>query len=122
MKLKDLLTNKRGQWAERMAEDYLIKHGLKLIQRNYSCRLGEIDLIVQEQDAIIFVEVKYRKNDQFGGGLESIDFRKQKKIKTTAEHYLQNHDRHQEYSCRFDAILITGDVGKPSINWIKNAF
>ncbi len=122
MKLKDLLTNKRGQWAERFAEDYLLEHGLKLIHRNYSCRMGEIDLIMQEKDTIIFVEVRYRKNDQYGGGVESIDFRKQKKVKTTAMHYLQNNDRYQESPCRFDAMIMTGNSSTPSINWIKNAF
>ena len=122
MNLKDLLTNKRGQWAEHLAEDYLAKHGLKLIQRNYTCRMGEIDLIMREHDTIIFVEVRYRKNDQYGGGLESIDFRKQKKVKITAMHYLQNNDRNQEHSCRFDAMIITGISSEPSINWIKNAF
>ena len=122
MNLKDLLTNKRGQWAERLAEDYLIKHGLKLIRRNYSCRMGEIDLIMQERDAIIFVEVRYRKDDQFGGGIESIDFRKQKKLNNTAMHYLQEYDSHQDHPCRFDAMIISGDASKPSINWITNAF
>ncbi len=120
--LKDLLTNKRGQWAERLAEDYLMQHGLELIQRNYSCRMGEIDLIMQEQNTIIFVEVRYRKNDQYGGGIESIDARKQKKLNSTAMHYLQNNDRYQEHPCRFDAMIITGQSSKPSINWIKNAF
>jgi len=120
--LKDLLTNKRGQWAERLAEDYLTQHGLELIQRNYSCRMGEIDLIMQEQDTIIFVEVRYRKNDQYGGGIESIDYRKQKKLNTTAVHYLQNNDRYQEHPCRIDAMIITGQSPEPLINWIKNAF
>ena len=98
VKLKDLLTNKRGQWAERLAEDHLTQYGLKLIQRNYSCQRGEIDLIMLEQNTIVFVEVRYRKDNQYGGGLESIDFRKQKKLLTTATHYLQNNDRYQRTS------------------------
>ncbi len=122
MNLKDLLTNKRGQWAERVAEDHLIKHGLKLIQRNYTCKRGEIDLIMMEQDTIVFVEVRYRKNDQYGGGIESINFRKQQKLQTTATHYLQINDRYQDHACRFDAMIINGHSSQPVINWIKNAF
>lgn len=122
MKLRNLLTNKRGQWAERLAEDRLITHGLKLIKRNYACQSGEIDLIMQEQNTIVFVEVRYRKDNQYGGGIESIDFRKQKKIQMTAMHYLQNHDRHHDHPCRFDAMIINGQASAPTINWIKNAF
>ena len=122
MKLKDLLTNKRGQWAERLAEGHLIKHGLELVQRNYSCQRGEIDLIMQEQNTIVFVEVRYRKNDQYGGGIESIDFRKQQKLQTTAVHYLQTNDPYQDHPCRFDAVIISGQPSHPTINWIKNAF
>ncbi len=122
MNLKDLLTNKRGQWAEKLAEKYLIKQGLKLVERNYSCKRGEIDLIMWEQNTIAFVEVRYRENEQYGGGVESIDFRKQEKIRTTAMHFLQKNHSHQDHSCRFDAVIINGKPDQPSLNWIKNAF
>ncbi|MFK8067647.1 MAG: YraN family protein [Gammaproteobacteria bacterium] len=122
MKLKNLLTNKRGQWAEKLAEKYLTKQSLKLIERNYSCRRGEIDLIMWEKNTIAFVEVRYRKNDQYGGGIESIDFHKQEKIRKTAMHFLQNNHSHQDYACRFDAMIISGEPDQPTLNWIKNAF
>lgn len=122
MNLKNLLTNKRGQWAERLAEDYLSKHGLELVQRNYSFQRGEIDLVMLDNNTLIFVEVRYRKNDQFGGSIESIDYKKQNKLQITAQHYLQNNDRFHDHPCRFDAVLISGESSQPSINWIKNAF
>lgn len=122
MNLKNLLTNKRGQWAERLAEDHLVEHGLELVKRNYSFQRGEIDLIMRDNNTLVFVEVRYRKNDQFGGGIESIDNKKQKKLQMTAQHYLQNHDRFQDHPCRFDAMIISGESSQPSINWIKDAF
>ena len=123
-------SNKRGQWAEQQAERYLREHGLKFIMRNYHCRHGEIDLIMQEQNTLIFVEVRYRKQHTYGGALESIDTRKQQKIQATAMHYLQKHDPHSEHGCRFDALLLaqasqdnhSSPTASPSINWIKNAF
>lgn len=122
MNLKNLLTNKRGQWAEKLAERFLTKQGLKLIDRNYFCKKGEIDLIMWDKNTIVFVEVRYRKDDQYGGGIESIDYIKQKKLQTTATHYLQHNDRHEDYSCRFDAMIISGASKQLSFNWIKNAF
>ncbi len=122
MKLKDLLTNKRGQWAEQLAEKHLCEKGMILVQRNYSCPRGEIDLIMMDTDTIAFIEVRYRKNQQYGGGIESIDTRKQNKLRLTAMHYLQQTDRYQEQACRFDAVIISGSPSSPSVNWIKNAF
>lgn len=119
------MTNKRGQWAERLAEEHLVCRGLKLVQRNYTCQLGEIDLIMREQNTIVFVEVRYRNSEQYGGGIESIDFFKQRKLQSTAMHYLQNHDKHHDHPCRFDAMILGNQHNSASdmtINWIKNAF
>jgi putative endonuclease len=115
--------NNTGKQAEELASQYLQKQNLTLITQNYHCRRGEIDLIMQDQQTLVFVEVRYRKNARFGSALESIDYRKQTKIITTAEHYLlQSEDDYFDY--RFDVIAImpTHHSDEAEITWIKNAF
>ncbi|MBL1321592.1 MAG: YraN family protein [Methylophaga sp.] len=115
--------NNLGKQAEELASQYLQKQNLTLIDQNYHCRRGEIDLIMQDQHTLVFVEVRYRKNARFGSALESINHKKQAKIITTAEHYLlQSKDDY--FDCRFDVIAIMPihNSDKPEITWIKNAF
>jgi putative endonuclease len=92
------------------------------VTQNYHCRFGEIDLIMTEAKTLVFVEVKLRSNNQFGGAAASITPQKQKNIILTAQHYLQRHVKNQiQTACRFDAIL----MDKTNINgieWIRNAF
>lgn len=107
-----------GNKYEQLALNHLLKNNLKLIKQNFYCRLGEIDLIMQSDKNIIFVEVRYRKNNQYGHPLETINLRKQTKIKKTASYYLQQNKLLNAY-CRFDAIAIND---KNEINWVKNAF
>jgi len=110
---------KTGVIAETLAAQYLQKQGLILLQQNYRCRLGEIDLILQDGETLVFVEVRLRTNPRFGGAAASIDLRKQKKIQHTADHFLSTLTRVPP--CRFDAILMQStEPGK--IEWIKNAF
>lgn len=107
----------RGSHAEQLACDYLQASGLQLLRRNYRLRSGEIDLIMCEQDLIIFVEVRYRRNAQYGGALYSISSAKQRRIIRTAAHYLQHYAPTAQ--ARFDVIAVEGDN---DINWIQNAF
>ena len=110
---------KPGLLAEQLAAQYLQQQGLKLLQINYRCRLGEIDLILQDGDTHVFVEVRLRSSSAFGGAAASIDARKQAKIVRTAQHYLSK--LHRIPPCRFDAILMQStDMNK--IEWLKNAF
>jgi len=110
---------KPGALAEQLAAQYLQQQGLKLLQLNYSCRFGEIDLILQDGDTHVFAEVRLRSGSAFGGAAASIDARKQAKIVRTAQHYLSRLQRIPP--CRFDAILMQStDINK--IEWIKNAF
>ena len=110
---------KPGTQAEQLAAQYLKQQGLKLLQQNYRCKSGEIDLILQEGDTHVFVEVRLRSSEKFGGAAASIDNRKQSKILRTAQHYLSTLPRIPP--CRFDAILMqTNDINK--IVWLKNAF
>ena len=110
-----------GNRAEKLANKYLRKRGLKSLTQNFHCRFGEIDLIMEDQDYLVFVEVRYRKNQNFGGAIESVDRFKQAKLRRTAESYLLKSNKH-DYPCRFDILCITGNLKKPEIDWIKNAF
>lgn len=119
-----------GQLFERKAEELLIKNRLILVSRNYHCRYGEIDLIMTDADTLVFVEVRYRKNEDFGSASASVTPAKQKKIILTAQHYLQHHKWTDGHNCRFDVIGI--NPSSPSKNptpkepytleWIKGAF
>jgi putative endonuclease len=110
---------KPGALAEQLAAQYLQQQGLKLLQLNYSCRFGEIDLILQDGDTHVFAEVRLRSGAAFGGAAASIDARKQAKLVRTVQHYLSSLPRIPP--CRFDAVLLqTTDMN--SIEWIRNAF
>lgn len=110
-----------GDRAEKLAYQFLKKQGLTLQQKNYHCRFGEIDIIMQHQDYLVFVEVRHRKSNKFGGALESVDARKQKKLRNSAHHYLNRHKK-TDSPCRFDILCVNGDLNHAEINWIQNAF
>lgn len=110
-----------GLEAQGLAERYLIRHGLRLRERNYRCRGGELDLVMQEGANLVFVEVRYRKHQHFGGALASVDARKQQRLWHAAQHYLQRH-RASDIPCRFDVVAIAPDRrGRPSVEWVQNA-
>ena len=111
---------RKGELAEQQACDYLQGQGLVLIRKNYRCKRGEIDLIMKQHNSLVFVEVRFRKNRQFGGALESITAAKQNKLRLTALHYLQQHGEQQ--NSRFDVVAITGEGKTPQLEWIQNAF
>jgi putative endonuclease len=111
--------NKPGALAEQLAAQYLQQQGLRLLQMNYRCRYGEIDLILQHGDTHVFVEVRLRSGAVFGGAAASIDARKQAKLVRTARHYLSQLQHIPP--CRFDAVLMqAADVNK--LEWVRNAF
>jgi putative endonuclease len=114
-----LNANNSGIAAEKLAETFLKKQGLKLIANNYHCAYGEIDLIMQDKNTLVFIEVRLRTNSQFGSPGESITFKKQQKIIKTAQYYLQQHNTQQD--CRFDAVLLNKQ-NVANIEWIRNAF
>lgn len=115
-----LSRQQKGNLAERTAEKFLRKQGLKLVQRNFSGRYGEIDLIMLDQEILVFIEVRSRNNDQFGSALETIDSRKQAKLIKTAELYLSKNKT--EANCRFDTVDFNGDIAVSTLRWIPNAF
>ena len=105
-----------GTQAEQWAAQYLQQHGLKPVAQNYRSRFGEIDLIMQDGATLVFIEVRLRRNANFGGAAASIDARKQQRIIRTAQQYLAGL-AHLPL-CRFDAVLMD-DHG---MQWLKNAF
>jgi len=115
-------TNQLGKYAENIAADYLAKRNIKLISRNFHSRFGEIDLIGLEQEILVFIEVRYRKNEKYLAVIETIDQHKCKKIVITSQYYLNKHKNYQSHLCRYDVITITGELEQPVIEWIKNAF
>ena len=117
--------NKRkGLHYENLARHYLSRHGLVLLEQNYHCRFGEIDLIMMQQEVVCFIEVKYRKSLAYGGAASAISIQKQKKIVKTALCFIAQNDKIKQHSMRFDALLMQqqADNESPDINWIQNAF
>ena len=107
-----------GKLAEALCADYLQARGLRLIARNYSCRLGEIDLILADGPALVFAEVRLRRNRDYGGAAASITAAKRQRILRAARHYLSGRP---EGPCRFDVILLDA-LDRGRIEWIKDAF
>ena len=106
-----------GEHNERRAERFLIDRGLHLLARNYRCRFGEIDLVLRDGGVLVFVEVRFRRASSFGTAAETVTTSKQRRLITTARHYLQSHP--SVLPCRFDVVAINGQ-NKPQ--WIKHAF
>ncbi|MEE9310259.1 MAG: YraN family protein [Cocleimonas sp.] len=109
---------KSGNDAEQQACKHLQSHGLKLIEKNFSTKAGEVDLIMQDNEALVFVEVRYRKNADFGGAAASVTPKKQQRIIKAALAYQQKYA--PQSSMRFDVVAIEGD--NRELDWIQNAF
>lgn len=110
-----------GQQSENEALLYLQQHRLKLKDRNYICKCGEIDLIMDDAGVVVFVEVRYRKQSKYGSGLESVTKSKQQKVIRAAKCYLLENNLFDKISCRFDVIAASSE-DSDKILWIKDAF
>ena len=113
----------RGKRGEEAAVKYLQKLGYTIIGRNFNCKLGEIDIIARRKEYLVFIEVKLRKNNKFGGAAMAVDRFKQQKIKKTAALYLQQ--KGIEAPVRFDVVLITTSddrIKNENIEVIEDAF
>ena len=108
-----------GAQAELWAAGYLRQQGLTQVAQNYRGRFGEIDLIMQEGSTLVFVEVRMRRNANFGGAAASIDHHKQQRLIRTAQQYLAGLARTPP--CRFDVVLMDDAAGR-NVQWLKNAF
>ena len=106
-----------GKQAESMALQYLKSKRLQLIERNYSMPYGEIDLIMQDGNTVVFIEVRKRNSSAHGSALETIDVHKQRRLTMTAHSWLQKNT--YQGDCRFDVVALGHDN---YLKWIKNAF
>ena len=125
--MKSYLVNPRkvGAKLESDALRFLQDRGYKCVSRNFNSRFGEIDLIVIDNtNTLVFVEVRYRRNLNFGLPAETVSYSKQVKLKKTANYFLSRNQPFNRFSCRFDVIGISqsGSSDQNSIEWIKNAF
>lgn len=114
-----------GKQAEGLALAYLTRQGgLRLIERNYQCRPGEIDLIMMDHEVLVFVEVRYRQDqrNRFGSAAESVTVAKQKRLIGGAQHFLNSQQGYAEYPCRFDVLAMSGPIDHPDYQWIQDAF
>jgi len=111
-----------GFIGEDLAINFLEKNGYEILERNYKCRYGEIDLIARIEDRLVFVEVKLKKGESYCKAIEAVDYSKQKKIIKSALNYIQENNI-ENLGIQFDIIGIELEDGKPpSIIHIKNAF
>lgn len=107
-----------GEAAESLAAEFLRSRGLAISERNYRCRFGEIDIVAREGRTLVFVEVRRRSSEAYGGAAESITAAKRARLLAAARHYLARTGSHAP--CRFDAVLIRGETAR--VDWIRNAF
>jgi putative endonuclease len=106
-----------GDAKEGIARRFLEDRGLTLVAHNVRCRHGEIDLVMRDEQTLVFVEVRYRRSDRFGGAAASVDRRKQARLMAAAGYYLQRHPT--DLPCRFDVVAIGA---QDHVQWIQNAF
>jgi len=107
----------KGDLYEDRALSFLLRQGQVLVERNYRCKWGELDLLMNEKGVLVVVEVRYRKNDRYGSALESVTSTKQARIIAATKHYIVA--KKIDQPIRFDVVAITGDS---SPQWVKNAF
>ena len=114
---EELSRGQKGAQYEDLALKFLLANDLVLIKRNFNCKCGELDLLMEEKGSLVIVEVRYRKNNRYGSALESVTRTKQARIIAATKYYIVMHKIDQPI--RFDVVAITGN-NLPE--WIKNAF
>lgn len=114
------MINKRevGKKYENIAKNYLAKNNYKIVECNFNCKIGEIDIIAKSEGYLCFIEVKYRDRNSLAKGVFAVDKHKQRKIYNVAKYYMLINNISENTACRFDVISIDGD----EITLIKNAF
>jgi putative endonuclease len=110
-----------GKEGERIAEEYLKGKGYKLVERNYRCKGGELDLIVLDRRVVVFVEVKTRTGRGYGSPFEAVEYHKQKRMIRAAQVFLTQKNLHHR-DARFDVVGVSWPAGEPLVEHIENAF
>lgn len=111
-----------GLLGEELALAHLTSHGLNLIVRNYRAKVGELDLVMRDGQTLVFVEVRCRSSQQYGGAAASITWEKRRRLVRAAEHLLMKRAELRRYPARFDVIAIATGEGEAKVDWIKSAF
>jgi putative endonuclease len=111
-----------GQRAEELALKTLEARGLKLLARNYSCPLGELDLVLLDQGSLVVVEVRYRRDESRGSAAETVGPEKRRKLTRATEHFLRSHADLRRKPLRFDVAAVTGEGEALAVEWIQDAF
>ncbi|MET7142921.1 YraN family protein [Xanthomonas sp. PPL139] len=111
---------RRGNAVEAAARAELERAGLRLIAANVAFRGGELDLVMQQAQSLVFVEVRYRRSTAFGGGVASVDLRKRRRLLLAAQLFLAAHPQYASWPCRFDVVEAEGDP--PRLTWLRDAF
>ncbi|MDE2407704.1 MAG: YraN family protein [Xanthomonadaceae bacterium] len=112
----------RGDAVEAAALAHLQARGLQPLARNANSRGGELDLVMRDGAVVVFVEVRYRNSQAFGGGAASVDAGKRRKLVRTAQLWLQRHPQHADAACRFDVVAASGNPAAPQLDWLRDAF
>jgi putative endonuclease len=107
--------------GERLAKEYLVAQGLRFVEANFRLRMGEVDLIMEDGDVLVFVEVKYRSSERYGTSVEQVTARKIQKIRLVAQAYLQRYGQ-DDVVVRFDVVGISPKGTGYRFNWVKGAF
>jgi len=113
---------RRGAGVEAAARTHLLRAGLTDVAANAGYRLGELDLVMRDGDTLVFIEVRYRASADYGGGAESVDRGKRRRIARAAQLFLLQHPALAESYCRFDVVDATGDPEHPDFTWHRDAF
>jgi putative endonuclease len=111
-----------GQAAENLAGDHLLRQGLNVLARNVRTPYGEIDLICEHAGTLVFVEVRFRRDSAHGTPAETVGTHKRRKLRASAEHYLQAHRLGSKKAARFDIVAIHGPLAQARVEWLQNAF
>lgn len=112
----------KGEHYEALALAHLEAAGLQMVEQNFRCKTGEIDIICRDGDELVFVEVRYRSNPDYASAMESVTPAKQRKLIRSAQVYLQRIRGVHTQPCRFDVVAIEPGVGTDNVQWLQNAF
>ncbi|MGN6518881.1 MAG: YraN family protein [Dokdonella sp.] len=125
MTVRTATRREAGARYEDFARVHLERAGLALLARNYTCRYGEIDLVMRDAATLVFVEVRYRRGggtSRYGDGADSIGSMKRTRLQRAAAMFLAQHPAFATSACRFDVVSIAGDAPAAELHWLRNAF